>query len=132
MSEVQPAPRTHKIIVTIFEDRTVRVEPDWQDAVRPGDSVVWSFQGRIDPDQIPVVALEPSPGAPGEAFDEDEITAGAYQVRWESARKGTYECRYGFKTESGDPEFLECLTVSPKGPQGKPGVNVAPPPPDRG
>lgn len=128
MSEISSTPRTHRIVVTVQEDRTVRVEPDWQETIRAGDSVVWSFQGRIDPDQVPVVALETSPGAPGEA--SDKITGSAYQVRWENARKGTYECRYGFKTESGDPEFLECPTVSPRNPKGKPGVRVAPPPPD--
>ena len=128
MSEVQPAPRTHEIIVTILENRTVSVEPDWQEAVRAGDSVVWSFKGQIDPDQVPVVALETFPGAPGEA--PGKITGNAYQVRWEDARGGSYECRYGFKTESGAPEFLECPTVSPRNPKGKPGVSVAPPPPD--
>jgi len=128
MSEVQSAPRTHEITVTVSEDGKVHVHPAWHESVRPGDSVVWSFQGRIDPSQVPVVALEMSPGATGEAFDE--ITGSAYQVRWENARKGTYECRYGFKTESGDPEFLECLTLSPQSPKGKPGVRVAPPPPD--
>ena len=131
MSEVQPVPQTHEIIVTISKDRTVRVEPDWKDAVHHGDSVVWSFKGHIEPSQVPVVALEPSPGAPGKALAEDEITASDRQVRWENAREGTYECRYGFRTESGDPEFLKCLTVSPKSPKGKPGVQVAPPPPDR-
>lgn len=129
MSEVSSPPRTHRIIVMVSEDRKVRVQPAWKSAVRPGDSVVWSFQGRIDPGQVPVVALEPSPEASGEAFDE--ITVSDRRVQGRNARKGTYECRYGFRTESGDLEFLECLSVSPKSPKGKPGVNVAPPPPDR-
>ncbi len=123
MSENPSVPTTHRITVTVSEDRKVRVKP-WMKKVNRGDSVVWSFRGPIDPGKKPVVTFEPlTPGTPEAAFDAIDLLAG--QVQGQNAHGGHFKCRYGYEDESG-VELLELVLH-----RRTPGIQVMPPPPDR-
>lgn len=124
MSETPSVPVTHRVTVTI-EDGKVRLKP-WMKTVHPGDSIVWSFRGPVDPDRKPVVTFEPlTPGVSKAPFDEIALLAGNSKVQGQNARGGHFKCRYGYEGESG----VELLDFVPH--RRTPGIQVMPSPPDR-